>query len=637
VAITLTSQLTDVVLDPGSPTALGTGNAQASETVIQLQGANCAAIGHSGSVGPTSGPTIANLRGMTDAGNNVTRSGTHLHIWVRDLYPVRNVDVGGLSIYLLGTSAALYHVTGLDKGYAGGWYHSILNLDPTTRPAASVGTAPSSNITSIGYEGNISASKGESFLQNCYFDAIRSGTAGQGVTFTGGTSGAPETFASCVTADATTYYGMLRNIGGALFIEGPITWGAATLTTWIAESLQTLTFTNFTVNNGTSGLTVVPAVASDYYRIVLADATTGVTNINFSDVTFKGVSRAEPFSFTSNLGTGDAYVSLRTTYLFASTVTLNTLCTSTGDKFIECVTIVPGGITLTSPAFSNCDAVTLTATNDKISGGTVSKHNTTAGNPFITTNDLAKVENTAFDNTGGVGHAILINTAGTYTFTGNTCTGYGADASTSAAIYNNSGGLVTINVAGGGGTPTYRNGTSASTVINAGSVSATVTCKTTAAAAIQNARVFVKASDGTGPFPYQASVTISNSGTTATVTHATHGMLSGDKVLIDGASHWQNNGVFTITYISAGSYSYTLPSAPGSSPTGTIVATFVALEGLTDASGQITMSRVFASAQPITGWARKGSASPFYKTGLITGSVSASAGFSTTVVMVSDE
>jgi len=465
-AITLTSQLTDVILDPGSPTNLGTGNAQASETVIQLQGANCAATGHSGSVGPASGPTIANLRGCYDAGNNVARTDTHIHIWVRDLYPVRNVEVGGVCVYLASSgAAALYFVTGLNKGYVGGWYHAIINLDPGDRPAASVGTAPAGNIVNIGYEGNISASKGEAFLQNCYFDAVRSGTGGQGITFTGGASGARHTFADCAAAD-TARYGLLQNVGGALFVEGCLTFGAATLTTYIQDSLGTLVFSNLTVNNGTGGTTVVPAVAPDYYRIVLADGTTGVTNLDLIDYTFKGVSRAIPFRFTANLGAGDAYTSLRTTYLFGEVVTLNTLCTSDSDKFIECVTVVPGGITLTNPSFSNCDAVTLTATGDAISGGSTAQHNTATGNPFITTNSLAKISNHDFDNTGGVGHAILINTAGTYSFTGNTFAGYGANASNDAAIYNNSGGLVTINISGGGDTPTVRNGAGASTVIN---------------------------------------------------------------------------------------------------------------------------------------------------------------------------
>ncbi len=351
-AITLTSQMTDKNLNPGSPTKLGTGNAQASETVINLEGTNCSAIGHSGSVGPTSPTAISQFRGMYSTITSTTRTDNHLHIWVRDLYPIRNANVGGVSVYVFGTQAAAYYVTGIDKGYAGGWYHAVLNWDTTDRPAASLGTAPSGNITRVGYLGNISATKGESFLQNCYHDAIRTATGGQGITFTGGTSGTHETFLGCVSAD-TSSYGLFRDVGGAFFIEGPITWGAATLNTYITESLQTLNFTSFTVNNGTGGNTVVDAVASDYYRIVLADGTTSVTSINWTDITLKGVSRGQPFDFTSNLGTGDNYTSLRTTYIFGSTITLNSLCSSDNDKFIECDTIIPSGITLTSPSFSN--------------------------------------------------------------------------------------------------------------------------------------------------------------------------------------------------------------------------------------------------------------------------------------------
>jgi hypothetical protein len=67
---------------------------------------------------------------------------------------------------------------------------------------------------------------------------------------------------------------------------------------------------------------------------------------------------------------------------------------------------------------------------------------------------------------GTAGHAIEITSPGTYSFVGNTFTGYGANGSTDAAIYNNSGGAVTLNISGGGDTPTVRNGASASTTIN---------------------------------------------------------------------------------------------------------------------------------------------------------------------------
>ncbi len=67
----------------------------------------------------------------------------------------------------------------------------------------------------------------------------------------------------------------------------------------------------------------------------------------------------------------------------------------------------------------------------------------------------------------GGGHAITLTATGTYTLSDLTFTGYGANGTTDAAIYNNSGGAVTLNIAGGS-TPTIRNGASASTTIQSG-------------------------------------------------------------------------------------------------------------------------------------------------------------------------
>jgi hypothetical protein len=113
-------------------------------------------------------------------------------------------------------------------------------------------------------------------------------------------------------------------------------------------------------------------------------------------------------------------------------------------------------------------------------------------------------------------------------------------------------------------------------------------------------------------------------------------MNTNDKVEIRGASLPANNGVFSITYISDNSYSYTMGSTPGSSPTGTITSTFVALEGLTVA-GVISTSRVYSSDQPVVGWARKSSASPYYKTGPLSGSVDSTDGYNNTAVLTPDE
>ena len=61
-----------------------------------------------------------------------------------------------------------------------------------------------------------------------------------------------------------------------------------------------------------------------------------------------------------------------------------------------------------------------------------------------------------------------ITQPGTFAFVGNTFEGYDLDGTTDAAIYNNSGGHVVLNVSGGGDTPTVRNGAGATTDVVSG-------------------------------------------------------------------------------------------------------------------------------------------------------------------------
>jgi hypothetical protein len=252
------------------------------------------------------------------------------------------------------------------------------------------------------------------------------------------------------------------------------------------------------------------------------------------------------------------------------------------------------------------------------------------------TTEMAAVENNTFTS-AGTGHAVEITVAGTYSFQDLSFSGYAASNGSTGneAVYVNvASGSVTLNITGGT-TPSYRTAGATVTVV-AGSVTAQLTVTNTTGSAIASAQVMVAAASG-GPFPHLASVTIANSGTTATVTHTSHGLSTNDKVLIKGASHYQNNGVFTVTVTGTNTYTYTLLSAPGSNPTGTITSTFVVLSGLTNGSGQISMSRVFASNQPVSGWARKSSAAPYYKTGQISGTVDAGAGASLTALLIADE
>jgi hypothetical protein len=76
------------------------------------------------------------------------------------------------------------------------------------------------------------------------------------------------------------------------------------------------------------------------------------------------------------------------------------------------------------------------------------------------------IESSTFELSSGTttGHGIKIITTGTYSLTGMTFNNFGADGSNTAAIYNDSGGAITINVFGGLA-PTVRNGTGSSTTV----------------------------------------------------------------------------------------------------------------------------------------------------------------------------
>ena len=69
---------------------------------------------------------------------------------------------------------------------------------------------------------------------------------------------------------------------------------------------------------------------------------------------------------------------------------------------------------------------------------------------------------------------------------------------------------------------------------------------------------------------------------------------------------------------------------------GPLTAGDLIFNGETNASGQITTNLLYSSDQPITGRVRKGTASTYYKTGAISGTVGSS-GLASTVLMIKDE
>lgn len=471
-----------------------------------------------------------------------------------------------------------------------------------------------------------------------------------------GTSGANE--AAVIDAGA---YISIANVGGAgdNFIIDEILHGTSGLT-WSGSGGAFDDFRTYEATNVQGVL--VPSYGADlcFARLELSDtAATTFTDEGFTIVfpdqalvstTFMGLTAdlsnaSTSVSLTNGaLVSGDPVAAARRPDFLASgtsgTLTMDTMLLN-GLRTVE----LTSACSLTNSVVLNTgvvDASVAGTTGADLSGSTFADSIVAADASAVVwdVNDDTDgpLDNTTFIKGTAAHHALELGTNSPTTVTLNnvTFTGFNAsDGQNDSTIYvARPTGTVTINISGGT-TPSIKTA-GATVVVNAG-VTVQVTAATADGTPVGSARVLLRASNGTGPFPFEESVSISNAGTTATVTHTSHGLATNDKVNIEGASHWQNNGVFSITVTGANTYTYTLPSDPGSSPTGTIISTFVALEGLTNGSGIATANRTYPSNQPVSGWARKSTSSPRYKTAPINGTVSSTTGATLNAVMILDE
>lgn len=70
-------------------------------------------------------------------------------------------------------------------------------------------------------------------------------------------------------------------------------------------------------------------------------------------------------------------------------------------------------------------------------------------------------------------------------------------------------------------------------------------------------------------FAQLTGCSVTRATTTATLTKTTHGLANGDKVLIQGFSLNEFNGVFTVANSLANTFDYTISADPGANPAGT--------------------------------------------------------------------
>lgn len=337
----------------------------------------------------------------------------------------------GLSMGI-GTSTTAfnkYAMAGSDTLPEGGnrpWVARYSTAAPS--PGAQVGT-PGATPTYFGGGLNTTATaKGA----NLGLDAFRYGT---GVYITAGDGTTPATFAGFAAQDelSANKWGLLFRQGGVFKWQGRFVVGQNTSGTPTAAHFDDSSGAVITLFD-------TPHSQTDFTQLIVDHAS---TIFNLTGATFLSLG-------TNNPG--------RIVFNNASTVA--SLDTCVFDKIG--ITTLRAGVTATGCTWKGTGQITQNGAT--ITSCTVSGSGVGDGVAAVVSDSPSSISNNNFVFSDG--HAIEITTAGTYTFTGNKFTGYGADDTNDAAVYNNSSGAVTLNIAGGGDTPTVRNGTGASTTVN---------------------------------------------------------------------------------------------------------------------------------------------------------------------------
>jgi hypothetical protein len=355
----------------------------------------------------------------------------------------------------------------------------IFGLDPNIAQWRE-GNVGSPVLTAVDWVGvQCAFVNGTAKAENLALDSIDIGT---GLVLTGGdgvdTDG---TFLSFVTTDQGTKanrWGVVTGSGNAVKVNGLLeigrnTGGTATATGF-TDTTSIVTFPDGYHSRGLVGVDVDLGSASTVVTIDSLMIGEGALNGADADDT------RPDFTVNGTAGTLAVAAQMRN----FRDVTFTSACTVDGAD-IECVLL-----TQASCDIENC----VIRTNQ------VTQVATLQDPTFGVSTDL---NNTEFVQSG-VGHAIEIDTPGTYNLQDITFTGYGGTPGTNstpssgandAAVYNSSGGAVTINVNGTGNQPSVRNAASSTTTVNQ-TVTVTIKAVDTAGDPIQGAKVFLETGPG---------------------------------------------------------------------------------------------------------------------------------------------
>jgi len=483
----------------------------------------------------------------------------------------------------------------------GGWQNTAIDPE-VTGDGSDDGSPTTGNYRIFGSLPNVRAkiTKGTPHA----VDAIRYGRGELQVT------GTSATFSGMATAnDAdTARWGLFQASGGGYLWKGLMSLGLSGTSATFSDSNKAIRIDD------------TPRVVAGFNKIEINNSSTSVT---WTGVSISGVQTSingsAPVSKGDFEAVDDATVDINScTFTDMGTFVFQSNSDVDDSVFRRCEQVTQGSATFDNCIFDN-----------------------PTGTVALSANAIGSVSGCTF-NSDGTGHAVNLGTISSTQAVDweNTESGYassdGSTGNETILVSVGSGYTLTINVATGASTPTIYNTGSGNVSVVAGTVSTTVTVKDAITkSVIQGVAVTITAAT-TGPLPFEDSVTISRVTTTATVSHTTHGLSTGQKVKIAGAVQNEYNRIKEITRIDNDSYSYTVTGSPTAPATGTITATAIVIDGLTDASGQISDSRTLDSDQDITGIVQKGSTAPVYKPQDISTTIDSSNGVSISLLLIAD-
>ena len=549
-----------------------------------------------------------------------TEEGEFIYIWI-------NISAGGALDTLTNNGLAIrigssttdyidFTIAGNDdtNGWTGGW--KLFVLDPTLTPTLTTGTIDLSSIIFLGLWIDTSSSVR---ADSIWIDQI---AVGKGLRITGtSTTGWKEVVDYC-TDYTNRAWGMFQEIEGIYFTYGKIYIGDSTQTanTSFVDSGRVIQFGTSEFWSGSAWVRSFPISGEG---IVIED-TASFTTI-FQDGIIVGTDSGRAgtqfignslFDISMDLYGGNNANSVTTLY-GTSLKNITGVINSGNDaqhKFLSvsmagCSQFDPVG----APVIRNC---TFAETDDVDSALLWNENINIADSIFIANTLGAAIEQ---PSSAGTPYAY-----DNLQFSGNTFD-----------VLNSSGSAIEINK-NNGSNPSTSEGSSV-TFLGV-SVTTQITVRDIDTGLyLENARVLVWVSDGTN-FPYLASVTITGTGTTATVTHTAHGLSTGDNVIIEGVDQEVYHGAYSITVTDVNTYTYTTVETISVTPaTGTIVSTFALISGLTNVSGIISDTRSLGADQPIAGRVRSASGSIKYKGSPISDTVSSTTGKSINVQLIPDQ